>query len=231
MRLLLALPLILLTTVTAMAQDSIDSMTREGTEWAILRWEQTGDTKLPRVLLIGDSITNGYTPPVRALLKGQAHVDMLATSKSVCDPAFLLEVTLATHGYQHAVIHFNNGLHGGHLTDAQYEAGLGRMVAKLRELAPQAKLVWGSSTSAVKLPDKQLDPKANATVLRRNEIAARVMADLGLPVDDLYAVIADHGDWHSDTLHFNAQGYAALADSVVKSLPSLETAQRSQPNP
>jgi hypothetical protein len=217
MRLLL-LASILLTVGIAMAQDTIDNRTREGTEWAILRWQQAPDTKLPRVLLVGDSISNGYASHVTGLLQGQANVDLLATSKSVCDPAFVLELTLATDGYKHAVIHFNNGLHGWHLTDAQYEAGLRRMVAKLRELSPQAKLVWGSSTSAVTLPDKQLDSKANATVLRRNEIAARVMTELGIPIDDLYAAIVDHCDWHSDSLHFNAEGYAALAASVVKSV-------------
>jgi hypothetical protein len=217
MRLLL-LASILLTVGIAMAQDTIDNRTREGTEWAILRWQQAPDTKLPRVLLVGDSISNGYASHVTGLLQGQANVDLLATSKSVCDPAFVLELTLATDGYKHAVIHFNNGLHGWHLTDAQYEAGLRRMVAKLRELSPQAKLVWGSSTSTVTLPDKQLDSKANATVLRRNEIAARVMTELGIPIDDLYAAIVDHCDWHSDSLHFNAEGYAALAASVVKSV-------------
>jgi len=216
MRVLLALTLLM--AGTAMAQDTIDDRTRERTEWAILRWEQATDTTLPRVLLVGDSIANGYAPHVRKLLEGRALADLLATSKSVCDPALLLELTLATDGYEHAVIHFNNGLHGSHLTDGQYEAGLRRMVAKLRELAPRATLVWGSSTSAVTLPDKQLDPEWNGVVLRRNEIAARVMTELGVPVDDLYAAIADHGDWHTDSLHFSPEGYTALAESVAKSV-------------
>jgi hypothetical protein len=216
-----ALALTLLTTVNAMAEEARDNRAREGTEWAILRWQQAPDTTLPRVLLVGDSITNGYSSHVTELLKGQANVDFLATSKSVCDPAFLLELTLATDGYKHTVIHFNNGLHGWHLSDAQYEAGLRRMVAKLRELSPQAQLVWGSCTTAVTLPDKQLDPKTNATVLRRNEIAARVMTELGIPIDDLYAAIVDHCDWHSDSLHLNQEGYAALAASVVRSVNAV----------
>jgi hypothetical protein len=220
MNLYLCCGLLLLVAAPLLAQDNLDNRTRESTEWAILRWEQATDAKLPRVLLVGDSISNGYASHVSGLLKDKAHVDLLATSKSVCDPAFLLELALATDGYKHSVIHFNNGLHGWHLTDAQYEAGLRRMVAKLHELSPQAKLVWGSCTSAVTLPDKQLDLKSNAVVLKRNEIAARVMTDLGVPVDDLYAVIVDHCDWHSDSLHFNQDGYAALAASVVKSLPS-----------
>ncbi len=216
MRLMLAL--ILLTAGMAMAEEAIDDRTRENTEWAILRWEHAPDTTLPRVLLVGDSIANGYKSHVCELLEGRANVDLLATSKSACDPALLLELTLATDGYEHAVIHFNNGLHGGHLTDAQYEAGLRRMVEKLRELAPEAALVWGSSTSAVTLPEKQLDPERNGVVLRRNEIAARVMNELGVPIDDLYAVVVDHCDWHTDSLHFGSEGYAALADSVATSV-------------
>lgn len=205
-------------TVTAMAQDAIDDTRREATEWLILRWEQAPDTTLPRVLLVGDSIANGYAGEVSRLLGGKAHVDLLATSKSICDPALLKEVELATDGYQHAVIHFNNGLHGGHLTDAQYEAGLRRLVARLRGLAPQAKLVWASSTSAVTLPDKQLDPNLNPKIIHRNEIAARVMAELGLPIDDLYGVAATRNDWHSDTLHFSAEGCTALAQAVSESV-------------
>ena len=34
----------------------------------------TDDPKLPRVLLIGDSISIGYTIPVRKLLEGKANV-------------------------------------------------------------------------------------------------------------------------------------------------------------
>jgi len=50
------------------------------------------------------------------------------------------------------------------------------------------------------------------------------MTGLGIPIDDLYAAIVDHCDWHSDSLHFNAQGYAALAQSVVTAIePSLPT--------
>lgn len=218
MRLPLHLALILLMVGTAMAQDTIDSRTREGTEWAILHWESAPDTTLPRVLLVGDSIANSYYGHVGELLKGKAHVDLLATSKSVCDPAFLLELAVATDGYKHAVIHFNNGLHGFHLSDAQYEAGLRRMVAKLRELSPQAKLVWGSSTSAVNLATMQLDANTNPRVLARNEIAARVMNELGIPIDDLYAVIVDHNDWHSDSLHFKDEGRNALGEAVVRAV-------------
>ena len=128
----------------------MDSNIHEDIEWANFWWEHAPDTKLPRVLLIGDSITNGYHGDVARLLKGKANVDMLATSASICDPSLIAQVKLAVGDYKHAVIHFNNGLHGFHLDDAQYAAGLKRLVETLKQLEPQAKLIWATSTPIVK---------------------------------------------------------------------------------
>lgn len=212
----------LATPILAQQDAPMDKPVRETTEWLILRWEQAPDITLPRLLLIGDSIANGYAADTTKLLKGRANVDLLATSKSIADPAFLREVEMATADYDHAVIHFNNGLHGWHLTDAQYEAGLRALVAKLRELEPGAKLIWAHSTTAVIMPGGELDPAKNARVIARNQVAIRVMAELGVPVNDLYAFVMDHGDWHSDPLHFKPEARALMAETVVKAVqPSL----------
>src|SRR5687768_8371749 len=69
--------------------------------------EQPG---LPRVLLIGDSISMGYTIPVRDLLKGQANVLRPMTN---CGPTIRgiesLDSWLGNKKWD--VIHFNFGLH------------------------------------------------------------------------------------------------------------------------
>lgn len=44
---------------------------REEIEWVNFRWDHALDTSLPRVLLIGDSIANGYHGTVSASLKDQ----------------------------------------------------------------------------------------------------------------------------------------------------------------
>lgn len=202
---------------------SVDNTVREDIEWANLWWAHAPDTKLPRVLLIGDSVTNGYHNDVDKLLKGKVNVDMVATSANICDPALLAQVRLAVGGYKHAVIHFNNGLHGWQLDDAAYEAGLSRLIALLRELSPQAKLVWGHSTPIVLTTDPAtLDPK-NAAVIRRNEIAARVMQELGIPVDDTYSVSVGHPEYRNvgDGYHYNQQGKTAQAEAVAKAIIPL----------
>lgn len=58
---------------------------RETVEWIDVWLPHTNDDKLPRVLLIGNSITRGYYPKVEKLLKGKAYVARLTTSKSLGD--------------------------------------------------------------------------------------------------------------------------------------------------
>ncbi|NUP98464.1 MAG: SGNH/GDSL hydrolase family protein [Armatimonadetes bacterium] len=193
---------------------------RENIEWANFWFENTNDQKLPRVLLLGDSITWQYRPLVAERLKGIANVDALATSKAISDPAFLKEVAYATADYPHAVIHLNNGLHGWQVTPEEYEAGLRALLAQLRAACPESRLVWASSTPvASKAEGVKLDEGANAVIVARNAIAQRVAEELGLPVNDLYAVVlgeleqltARKGD-----LHYNERGKTLQAEAVVQ---------------
>ncbi len=65
---------------------------------------------LPRVLLIGDSISIGYTLKVRDLLKDQANVHRISTNGGATD--FGLEKIKSWLGdSKWEVIHFNWGLH------------------------------------------------------------------------------------------------------------------------
>ena len=64
-------------------------VSRESIEWLDVWVPQANQEELPRVLLIGDSITRGYYPGVESRLKGKASCARLATSKSLCDPALL----------------------------------------------------------------------------------------------------------------------------------------------
>ena len=87
-------------------------LARENIEWCNIWIPDTQEANLPRVLLIGDSITGGYGPKVADALKGQASVARLTTSKSLGDPALLAEVALVLGQCRFDVVHFNNGLHG-----------------------------------------------------------------------------------------------------------------------
>src|SRR3954464_11531887 len=97
---------------------------RENTEWLDVWLPNTNDRGLPRVLLIGDSITRGYGKQVEANLKDKAYVGRMATSKSLGDPALLDEVAVVLREQAFDIIHFNNGMHGDGYSEAAYAAAL-----------------------------------------------------------------------------------------------------------
>ena len=159
------------------------------------------------MLLIGDSITRGYFDAVEKQLAGKAYCARLATSKCVADPAFLDEVQLLLKQYRFAVIHFNNGLHGFGYTEDQYRSGLADLMATFQKHAPDAKLIWASSTPIRKRENLQEISDGTERVQARNKIAAEIMKERGVPVDDLYGLVEQHPDWFSgDGVHFNEKG-------------------------
>src|SRR5712691_4028582 len=84
-----ALAVSLITACSSSAQPS-----RESIEWCDIWISHANETNLPRVLLIGDSITRGYYPEVEKRLAGKAFVARLATSRFVADPVLLKEIAL-----------------------------------------------------------------------------------------------------------------------------------------
>ena len=145
---------------------------RESIEWCNIWIPDANGTKLPRVLLIGDSITQGYYPQVADKLKGKASVARLTTSKSIGDPALLAEVALVLDQCRFDVVHFNNGLHGWGYSEAEYEKHFPELVATIRKHAPKAKLIWATTTPMRKPENLAVIAEGTKRVQARNKIAA-----------------------------------------------------------
>lgn len=183
---------------------------REATEWVSMRAYNANRTDQPRVLLIGDSICAGYEGSVRRELAGTAYVTSLATSKCVCDATYLdlLRLTLAEAHYD--VIHFNNGLHSLYSDRAHWEARLHETVHLLKASGGGPKLIWATATPLQ-------DPALTAKAVELNKIAARVMAEEGVPTDDLFALMnpLDRGTYWSDTYHYKQQAVQMQARAIA----------------
>ena len=174
----------------------------EKIEWT---WEVTPDhprADLPNVLLVGDSITRNYFPAVTKELDGKANVYLFATSTSVGDSrlAAQLREFFAMENTHFRVIHFNNGMHGWGFTEQEYKAAFPALIGALHTGDPQAKLIWANST-----PVRKDNPEGatNARVTVRNEIAASIVKQEGIPIDDQHEVIHQHPDQFSDDVHPN----------------------------
>jgi len=179
------------------------------------------DASLPRVLLIGDSISIGYTVAVREALAGKANVHRAPTN---CGPTIRgLEQIDKWLGDGHwDVIHFNWGLHdlkkiqGKHQVPIDaYEKNLGRLVARLKKTG--AKLIWCSTTP---VPPKCSPPRTNEDALAYNAVAKKIMEKNQIAIDDLYAFAQPQlGKIQiPDNVHFTREGSKVLAGQVAKSI-------------
>ena len=185
---------------------------------------------LPRVLLIGDSISMGYTIPVRELLKGAANVHRPPTNCSSTSSGLKkLDDWLSTGKWD--VIHFNWGLHDLKYLDEKgkyvgpdqgkqvaplpvYEKNLRELVARLKKTG--AKLIWCSTTP---VPDGTLG-RVKDSEIEYNRIAATVMKENGVVIDDLHALVSAHQAEYQlpKNVHFSKEGYQKLAEQVVASI-------------
>ena len=188
---------------------------------------------LPRVLIIGDSISIGYTVGVRKLLEGKANLHRpLANCGPTHSDIGKIDEWLKTggEGKKWDVIHFNWGLHdlkymgadGGNLADpkdskshqqvpaAEYEKNLTELVAKLK--ATGAKLIWRNTTP---VPPKTKGRVEGDSVVY-NKIAAKVMTANDIPTQDLYSVAKERMDelMLPANVHFKPGGSQVLAELV-----------------
>ena len=187
-----------------------DKVAGKSTAWDFVK----DDPKLPRVLLIGDSVSRGYTQPTRAALAGVANVQRAPAN---CGPTASgvknLEVWLGVGKWD--VIHFNFGIHDRGTPAGDYVQRLEAIVARLEKTG--AKLVWASTTP---IPDNPAQKQTARSIVEKNALAAEVMRKHGIPTDDLFAAITPRlADLQNpNDVHFTGAGYEFLGAQVAGSI-------------
>ncbi|MBI3852467.1 MAG: SGNH/GDSL hydrolase family protein [Verrucomicrobia bacterium] len=188
----------------------------------------TDDPRLPRVLLIGDSISICYTVPVRTLLKGKANVHSIPDIGGPTTNGLVnLRQWLGDSKWD--VIHFNWGLHDlrimpdgeRQVAPEVYEKNLRELVRQLK--ATGAKLIW-ASTTPVPQPEEKLGVKRrSADVPVYNTIAKNVMDENQIAIDDLYSFALPRlaEIQLPVNVHFNPEGSVVLAKSVTAIIESV----------
>ena len=176
----------------------------------------------PRVLIIGDSISMGYTEPVTALLAGRAEVERIPINGGPTIRAIAhLDEWLGDGGWD--IILFNFGLHDLKIMETgihqvppeEYEANLREITARLK--ATGAKLIWVTTTPVV----EGTEPPRNPEDARRyNEIAQKIMDENSVATLDLYALCLPRlaEVQIPVNVHFTESGYDVLAEWVAEAI-------------
>ena len=189
----------------------------EKTEWSDIWLADANQSDLPRVLMVGDSIAQGYFRDVDKDLSGKAYCAKFATSKFLGNPDYLDELKLILKRYRFSVIHINNGLHGWTYTEEDYRQALPKLIQTLKKYGKGAAIVWATTTPRRNFKKPAELAIDNNRVLERNRIAVEYMTKHGIAVDDLYTVVADHPEYYNlpqDATHFNSEGRAIEARQV-----------------
>ena len=190
-----------------------DKIAGKSNAWVFVK----DDPKLPRVLLIGDSVSRGYTQPTRKALAGKANVHRAPAN---CGPTASglknLEVWLGEGKWD--VIHFNFGIHDRATPAADYVKRLEAIVAQLQQTG--AKLIWTSTTP---IPDNPAQKQTAQSIVEKNALAAEVMKKHGIATDDLFAAMTPRLAEFQPPLdvHFTGAGYDFLGAKVGESVLSV----------
>ncbi len=184
---------------------------------------------LPKVLLIGDSISGGYNKSVKGILEGKVAVTgPIANAETTINGVAHLDEWLGDTKWD--LIHFNWGLwdiYGWSYakqdrSPAMYEQRLETLVTRLEKTG--AKLIWATTTPTC--------PEAEMTMLGKfktevkispeteqeyRDTALRVMKKHGIEVNDLHALIKPRQAelQKSNNVHFSGAGYNLMARQVA----------------
>lgn len=241
MKLPLALPLRLLLLASLFSAQAAGSTPKPKTATPPEFVAITDDPKLPRVLLMGDSVSIAYALEVRKRLAGVANVHRVPAncgSTKVALGYYGLRRWLPKANEKWDVIHFNHGLHdlsyrfaddrdkndkgeyaspsnGGHpnVTPGDYEKNLRQIIARLKQTG--AKLIFASTTP---VPESDAAKYVKDSEVPYNEIAKKVMTEEGVTWNDLWSLVKPRQTELQipRNVHFQPKGSSVMAQQVAE---------------
>ena len=205
------------------------------------KWSIKVNPKLPNVLIIGDSISIGYTRLVRQQLKDKANI-LRPMNKNGKRPFNCGDTNRGLKNLDKwltdtrwDVIHFNWGLHdlcyrragakpygnrdkvNGTISVPlkQYKINLEKLVLKLKK--SNAKLIFATTTL---IPQGEAGRKIGDDI-KYNSVARQIMKKHKIQINDLHTLTANFKNKHftkSADVHFTIKGYKLITTQVTKEI-------------
>lgn len=188
---------------------------------------QTQGTDKPVVYLIGDSIRMGYCETVRQELAEVAEVvypeencrfsqyiiALLRTWAGLCQPERV------------RLIQFNCGHWDSAHWDGEdislntldiYQHNIRRIIARLRSMYPNAKIVFATTTPMNPNGENSVNGRTTQEIMAYNAVAVEAAQECGVKVNDLFAFTQDwDASCYEDYCHFTPACFDALGNQVA----------------
>lgn len=172
------------------------------------------------VLIIGDSISVGYTITIRTQLTNYDVVHNPCNAMETTWTRSQINKWLDSRA-QFEAITWNNGMWDiadwVQTTDYDYVSNLHYIAKKIK--AKTSRPLFILTTQVLPGTPHRVD----ANVFHKNQLAAQVMAQEGIPVLDLYSVSQGIPLYHVDPhdVHYTPAGYQILGNAVLSALDSI----------
>jgi len=190
----------------------------------------------PNIFLIGDSIRLGYCETVKNELSDKAEVFYFSDNcKSTQYVIFNMRrwAEMFDDPDKVDLIHFNCGhwdvAHWNRydlpLTgENEYAKNIEMIIALLKDFFPNAKLVFATTTPMN--PDGGdtggYDTRTSEAIAQYNKIAAGVVKEHGISVNDLNSFVKDWDSTHyKDICHFTDSAYVTIGKEVARKLHEI----------
>lgn len=204
----------------------------------------TDDPRLPRVLLMGDSVSIAYAPTVRKALADVANVHRVAANCGATKTAlgYYGLVRWIKDGEKWDVIVFNHGLHDAsyrfadgndkdkdgnyaspsrgcepYVSLEEYEKNLHTIVGIMKNTG--ARLFFATTTP---IPDSLAEKYVENSEGPYNDVAGKVMQEEGVAVIDLWSAVKPRQEKLQipRNVHFGEEGSVFLGERVAEAIRS-----------
>ncbi len=195
------------------------------------------DPSLPRILVVGDSISMGYRGFISEHFKGKAYVDYWVgggwfgeTAKGPDSPAKRAWNGVLSNGPYDVVswnamtLHMWNGT-PGRCDESTYPANMTEVVEHLQKTAPNTTFIWVRCTPWRTTPDAgrpAIDAAKNDVIVRLNKVTDEIMAAHNIPEIDLYSLCEKRfdtvPDGSKDAVHWSQDVSREMANLIIKEI-------------
>lgn len=174
----------------------------------------------PTILVIGDSISLGYTPTISKRFPD--HQVIHNTGNAAHTRVGIANIRAwVEHAPEWEVCAINHGLHDIHeLNNIPVEEYVDNLEIEVDVLRERCREIIFSTTTQVPVGARSRD---NAKAIEYNEAAVDLMTSLNIPVCDLYSksLTIKHLQTFPNNVHYKPTGYQILGNELARCIRSM----------